>query len=145
MAIRYPVGAGTILLCNYDTGFREPEMIKRRPEVVISPRLPHRDGLCAVVPLSTTEPEQHQSYHCHLTLSEALPAPWDSKAMWVKCDMIATVGYFRLDLFRTERDQYGYRKYLHPKANPEQMRQIYAAILHGIGLGTLTKYLEKPI
>jgi uncharacterized protein YifN (PemK superfamily) len=47
MGIKYPVGIGTILLCDYSRGgFQPPEMVKKRPAVVISPRLPHRDGLC---------------------------------------------------------------------------------------------------
>ncbi|WP_198669160.1 type II toxin-antitoxin system PemK/MazF family toxin [Elioraea thermophila] len=58
MPILYPVAAGTILLCDDDTGFRPPEMVKRRPVVVVSPRLPHRDGLATVVPLSTTAPRE---------------------------------------------------------------------------------------
>lgn len=49
MAIRFPVSPGTILLCDYATGFRAPEMVKRRPAVVISPHLRHRDRLCSVV------------------------------------------------------------------------------------------------
>jgi hypothetical protein len=39
---------GTILIRDYTTGFREPEMVKRRPIVTISPRLKRRDGLITV-------------------------------------------------------------------------------------------------
>ena len=54
MAIKYPVAPGTLLLCDYALGgFKEPEMVKRRPVIVISPRLRHRDHLCTVVPLSS--------------------------------------------------------------------------------------------
>jgi mRNA interferase MazF len=145
MPIHYPVGAGTILLCNYDTGFREPEMVKRRPAVVVSPRLPFRNNLCAVVPLSTTEPARIQPYQCRIKLAEPLPKPWTSLVVWAKSDMVATVGFFRLDFFRTERDQYGKRKYLHPKLNAGQMQAVYASILCGFGLGELTKHLSGPI
>ena len=141
MAIQYAVAPGTILLCDYDTGFREPEMVKRRPAIVISPRLPHRDNLCAVVPLSTTSPDRPQDYHCELMLAPPLPSPWDNPHVWVKADMIATVCFSRLDLFQTKRDQSGKRKYLHPKLNLDQMKAVHSAILHGIGLGILTLHL----
>ena len=45
---------GTILICDYSTGFRLPEMVKKRPVVTISPRLKRRDGLITVVPLSVS-------------------------------------------------------------------------------------------
>ena len=141
MAIQFAVGPGTILLCDYSTGFREPEMVKRRPVIVVSPRLPNRDSLCAVVPLSLTRPDRPQNYHCEIALDPLLPAPFDSATAWVKGDMIATVCFNRLDLFQTKRDQTGKRKYLHPKLNPDQMKTVHSAILHGIGLGTLTLHL----
>ncbi len=141
MSIRYPPAPGTLVLCNYDTGFRPPEMIKRRPALIVSPRLPSRDGLCAVVPLSTTAPNKVMAYHCCIELETALPPPWTATTVWAKGDMIATVGLNRLDLFRTGRDQYGNRKYLQPKLTPEQFLGVRAAILHGLGLGALTKAL----
>jgi mRNA interferase MazF len=103
---------GTILICDYSTGFRVPEMVKKRPVVTISPRLKRRDGLITVVPLSTSEPEPICSHHCKIALDPVLPEPFDSAEMWVKADMIATVGFHRLDLARTGRDPFGKRKYL---------------------------------
>jgi uncharacterized protein YifN (PemK superfamily) len=142
MPILHPVGAGTILLCDYSQGgFRPPEMVKRRPAIVISPRLPNRDNLCTVVPLSLTAPEKEMPYQCRLELAESLPHPFPSKVLWVKADMLATVCFSRLDLFRTERDQYGRRKYLHPKVNPEQLRAVRCAVLHALGLPSLTVHL----
>ena len=58
MPISFPVAPGTVLLCDYSSGFRPPEMAKRRPSVVISLRLPHRNGLCTVVPLSGSSPRE---------------------------------------------------------------------------------------
>lgn len=141
MAILYPVSAGTIVLCNYATGFREPEMIKRRPAMVISPRLPHRNGLCCVVPLSMTPPDHAVDYQVKIIFDKPLPSPWDGTERWAKADMLATVSLERLDLFRTERDQYGKRKYLTIKANPEQLKLVQIAVLHGLGLGALTEHL----
>jgi mRNA interferase MazF len=56
MGIQFAVAPGIILLCDYSRGgFQAPEMVKRRPAIVISPRLRHRDGLCTVVPVSSIE------------------------------------------------------------------------------------------
>ena len=74
MAILHPLPAGTILLCNYDSGFRPPEMVKKRPCIIISPRLPHREQLCTVVPLSTTRPLRETTYQLKIDLD--LPPPW---------------------------------------------------------------------
>src|SRR5688572_16212373 len=121
MPISFPVAPGSILFCDYTTGFRAPEMVKRRPVVVISPRLPHREQLCTVVPLSTTPPSRVVDYQCGLTLASPLPAPFGVVRCWAKADMLATVALNRLDLFRTARDPItSRRRFLHPKVTPEQ-------------------------
>ena len=71
-------------------------MVKRRPAIVISPRLPHRDGLCTVVPLSGTAPARNVDYVVKLDLEAPLPEPFGQRVWWVKCDMIATVTFERL-------------------------------------------------
>lgn len=116
-------------------------MVKRRPAVVISPRLPHRNGLSAVVPLSGTEPSRPTSYVLRLELEEPLPSPFPQKVWWAKCDMISTVSHARLDLFRTARDR-GQRQYLHPKVDADAFDAIMIGVLHGLGLGHLT--LSRP-
>ena len=142
MPIQFPVAPGTILLCDY-SGFRPPEMIKRRPVVVISPRLPHRDHLCAVVPLSTTAPGRNVPYVCRLELAIGLPPPFDGERLcWAKADMVATVGFGRLDLFRTGRDVTRRRQYLHPRLSAADLQRVRAAVLHGLGLGDLTAHLD---
>lgn len=139
MAIRYPVGPGTILLCDYSLGgFREPEMVKRRPAVVISPRLPHRDGLCTVVPLSGSEPTRDVAYVVKLALAANLPPPFSQSVWWAKCDMLATVGFERLDFFRTGRDQEGKRKYIHPVLPKPDMTRIIGGVLAALGVAALT-------
>ncbi|WP_407070401.1 type II toxin-antitoxin system PemK/MazF family toxin [Neorhizobium alkalisoli] len=109
-------------------------MVKRRPAVVVSPRLPHRDGLCSVVPLSTTPPTQPVKYVVELTLASPLPVPFDSLTMWAKCDMIATVSFDRLDLFRTGRDQHGRRKYLTRRVDDAMLERIRAGVRAGLGI-----------
>lgn len=141
MAINFAVPIGTILLCDYSTGFIVPEMVKRRLAVVVSPRLPHRENLCSVVPLSQTTPEHEVPYRAKIVFEHELPSPWLGLERWAKADMLATVGFQRLDLIRTARDQYGRRKYLQPKVNPEQLAAIRGAILHALGLGLLTGHL----
>src|SRR5437773_1314132 len=137
MPLLFPVPPGTILLCDYTRGFRLPEMVKRRPAIVISPRLPHRDYLWAVVPLSTTAPARDVAYVCRLELARPLPPPFDAAVCWAKADMVATVGFERLDLFRTGRDRTGRRQYLHPRLSDADLTRVRAAVLHGLGLGSL--------
>ena len=135
MGILYAVAPRTVLLCDYSAGgFRPPEMVKRRPAVVISPRLPHRDGLCAVVPLSGSEPEKPLDYVIRLDFADPLPDPFPQRVWWAKCDLVATVGFFRLDLFRTSRGPEGKRRYLHPKLNEDQFAAVRSGVLAGLGL-----------
>jgi mRNA interferase MazF len=139
MGIKFPVGVGTILLCDYSRGgFQPPEMVKRRPAIVISPRLPHRDGLCTVVPISADQPDHDVRYVVRLEFDLPLPDPFSYKVAWAKCDMLATVGFARLDLFHTERDQYGKRRYLHPKLSEVDLQRIRIGVLHAIGYHNLT-------
>jgi len=100
MPLAYHPKIGEILLCDYETGFIPPEMTKRRPVVTISPRLRRRDNLVTVIPLSTTAPNWIENYHCEIELLQVLPKPFDSKIMWAKCDMVATVARTRLDRFK---------------------------------------------
>lgn len=107
MPIRFQLPPGSLVLCDYSLGgFRAPEMTKRRPAIVVSPRLPRRDGLWAVVPLSTTPPERPLPYVVELVLVPAPASPFSASQVWAKCDMVATVGFERLDQFRGPRDQY---------------------------------------
>ena len=136
MPLKYPVSRRTILLCDYSLGgFRPPEMVKRRPAVVIAARLPRRDNLHTIVPLSGTPSDERNLYHCKIELPSALPAPFDERVWWVKADMIATVSLERLDLFRTERDQQGRRKYLaNLCVSEEQFAVIMIAVRHALGI-----------
>jgi mRNA interferase MazF len=55
MSLTFHPDAGTIVICDYSTGFQPPEMVKVRPVVVVSPR---RRGsqLVTVVPISRGKP-----------------------------------------------------------------------------------------
>lgn len=138
MAIQYPGSPGLILRCDYSRGgFQKPEMIKPRPAIIISPRLPHRDGLCTVVPISGSHSERELDYVVRLEFNPPLPNPFPYSVAWAKCDMLATVSFQRLDLFRTERDQTGKRKYLHPKLSAEDLLRVQMGVLSALGLGHL--------
>lgn len=113
-------------------------MVKKRPAIVISPRLPHRDGLCTVVPLSGTPPRRDLNYVVKLTLAGPLPDPFQQSVWWAKCDMLATVGFERLDLFRTARDQTGKRKYLHPLLPESDMSRVLRGVMAALGVDPLT-------
>jgi mRNA interferase MazF len=143
MAIKFPEGPGTVLVCDYDLGgFKAPEMVKKRPAIVISPRLPHRDGLCTVVPISG-EPGDHETdYVVRLQFDPELPYPFTYAVAYAKCDMLATVSFSRLNLFHTARDQYGKRKYVRPKVSAYDLQRVRKGVLCALGLGNLTLAAE---
>ncbi len=134
--MKYPVKPRTIVLCDYSKGgFEAPEMVKRRPAVVLMGSLPGRPNLHTVVPLSGTPSTPNCTYQCEITLDYALPAPYDEVRWWVKADMVATVSLDRLDLFQTKRDQYGKRKYLSTlKVNEEHFLLIQNTVRKALGL-----------
>lgn len=136
MAIQYCPKAKDILLCDFNAGgFRHPEMVKRRPVVVINSRLPYRDGLVTVIPLSGSESDARAKYHCRLDLDDDLPHPFPARVWWAKCDMIASVGFARLDYFHTARDHTGRRKYLTSlQVSDAHLEQIREAVRHALGL-----------
>jgi mRNA interferase MazF len=140
MSILYYPLPGEILLCDYGVDVIPPEMEKRRPVVIVTPRLRRRGELVGVVPLSTTEPDALEDFHCHLELATPLPAPWDSPVMWAKCDMFSVLSRTRLDRFKAGRGG-GKRVFVAGKVSAEQLKAIKAALLCGLGLGSLTIHL----
>lgn len=117
-------------------------MVKRRPVIVVSPQISWRPGLCTVVALSTTPPNPPRPYHYNMTLEPLPPKPWNSPNVWVKADMIMTVGYHRLDLIRIGKDaQTGKRLYYTKCLTTEQLTEVRRCILHGLGMFGLTKCL----
>lgn len=134
LPIEYPVDRKTIVVCDFDMGgFRPPEMVKRRPAVVLVGRLPNRSGLATVVPLSGTPAPVGCDYQCEIILEQRLPAPFDGQLeWWVKANTVATVSYARLDLLRTNRGPDGRRVYLKPKVSEGQFDQIKDTILRAL-------------
>jgi len=98
MALSFHPKTGTIVICDYNTGFIPTEMAKRRLALVVSPQFKRRNNLCTVVPFSTTPPNPIMPYHYLLRLNPTLPPPYNSPEQWVKADMLATVSFNRLTL-----------------------------------------------
>ena len=133
MSLMYYPKLGEILLCDF-SGFIVPEMVKRRPVVVIVPRLSGRGDLVTIVPLSTTAPNPQMAYHVKLTLSQALPSPFSAQQMWAKGDMAMPIARVRLDRFKDGRTSSGgKRKFVSGNVSAEQLADIRTAVLRGLG------------
>ncbi|TPP10415.1 type II toxin-antitoxin system PemK/MazF family toxin [Rhizobium glycinendophyticum] len=124
---------GTILRVDLSEGFRPPEMVKRRPAIVLSPPIPGRPFLCTIVPLSTTEPRAVLAHHMQITLDPPLPHPYSSPVMWLKGDIVLTVAFHRLRLLFNGRDQ-GQRVYDVRVPDPGTLEQVRECVRHGLGL-----------
>lgn len=132
MSLEYPPAAGMLLRVDLHEGFRPPEMIKRRPCVVLNGPSADRRNLCAIIPLSTTAPTRPKDYHHQLFFESPLPAPYSSPVMWAKCDMIMSVGYHRLKLLSSGKDDEGKRVYdtrILPDETMEALRQCIRCAL----------------
>lgn len=134
MGIRFHPPVGSIVRVDLSEGFRPPEMVKRRPAVVLSPPLPGRSQLCVIVPLSTSEPLIVQAYHCLLELDPPLPFPYDNPRMWVKADMVLCVAFHRLKHLHHGKTHDGKRIPDLRIVNPEKMTEIKRCVQFALGL-----------
>lgn len=141
MPLRFHPRQGTVVVCDFGDGFRPPEMVKRRPAIVISPQIADRPGLCTVVPISTRVPHVVMPFHVELA-DLTLPHPYAEGPNWVKADMVFAASLERLDLFRAGRGRDGKRLYLTEALTREQFAQVRRAVLCGLGMSFLTKHLE---
>lgn len=73
MPLTFVPNKGTLLMCNFTTGFQPPEMVKIRPVIVISPRRRDNAQTCIVVPLSTQKPTKIKPWHINIA-KELFPA-----------------------------------------------------------------------
>ena len=125
---------GTIVICDFK-GFMEPEMTKRRPVIVVSPKRKNSPRLCTVVPLSTTAPRPVESHHVRLDFGDdPLPAPYDSSVCWAKCDMIYQVSLDRLTLPFDGKDPSGKRVYDQRIATAETLSDIRNCIARALSI-----------
>lgn len=137
MTIQYHPELGTILICDFK-GLNTPEMTKRRPVIVVSPRFKHRTKLCTVVPLSTTAPTKVERYHYKLQISPPLPEPYGSSHAWVKADMLYTVAFDRLFLPFNKKNESGNRDYDVRVIDKLDLIKIQECMIFGLGLNGLT-------
>jgi len=140
MGLQFHPEQGTIVICDFK-GFVPPEMVKRRPAVIISPRLRGRERLCTIVPLSTTAPREVAAYHFKLHVDPVLPKPYSAKFHWVKADMVYTVSLDRLNLPFEGKDATGRRRYDIRVIAKADLLSIQRCVLNGQGLTALTQYL----
>ena len=130
-------------MCDFNKGFVPPEMVKRRPVVVISHKIRRRADLCTIVALSTTAPEERMPYHGIIRLPERCPEWMRRNDVWVKGDMVYSVSFKRLDLIRLGKGIDGKRIYDYRPLHPELMSIVDRCVLSGMGFSQLTKHLEK--
>jgi mRNA interferase MazF len=140
MAIQFHPEPGTIVICDFD-GLKAPEITKRRPAIVMSPRFRNRGNLCTVVPLSTTAPQPVMPYHFRLYMEQQLPYPFAADMHWIKADMVYTVSFERLFLPFAGKDELGRRVYDVRVIEPNELVAIRRCLLHGLGLSALTEHL----
>lgn len=95
-SISFVPAAGMMLLCDFSTGFRPPEMIKVRVVIVVSERDKNRDT-CIVVPISTNENRDSDRPVVPLTQAKYGFLRADS---WAKCQIPNAVALRRLYLLR---------------------------------------------
>lgn len=138
MSLSFHPSQGMVLMCDFTTGFRAPEMVKLRPVIVISPRPRRKTQLCTVVPLSCTAPSPIESHH-HQLHPASLPGPLAEKVTWAKCDMLMTVSLDRLDRVKIGKTTSGKRLYATHAVTAADLVSVQKAILAGLGL---SKYIN---
>jgi uncharacterized protein YifN (PemK superfamily) len=126
MGLSFYPHPGHILVCDFH-GFREPEIVKVRPVMIVSSRLPYRSELATVVPISLTPPKNEVSYVVRLSCNYH-PKEKDDLPCWAKCDLLANVALSRLDRFKVDR-----RKYLAPKASDDDLSAVRAGVIAALG------------
>ncbi|MBL4660138.1 MAG: type II toxin-antitoxin system PemK/MazF family toxin [Alcanivoracaceae bacterium] len=144
MAITFHPRIGQILLCDFSQGFKEPEMVKNRPVVVITPAITGREKLVTVLALSTKKPVKKMPFHYKIS-KKSMPqlGRFQENDTWVKGDMIYTIGFHRLNRIMLGKKDHktGKRIYFNQRFGREQMKEIYRCTLHGINLGELGQYI----
>jgi uncharacterized protein YifN (PemK superfamily) len=138
MPIQFFPRAGQILICDF-SDFKEPEMCKIRPVIIVSPRLPHRSEIVTVVPISTTAPIHDFPYAVRLSKNYH-PLEADDLPCWAKCDMIMNIARRRLDGFKV-----GKRRWETPQASGDDLRAVRIGVIHGLGMGILLKNADQTI
>lgn len=139
MPIQHHPKQGQVYACDF-RGNIWPEIDKKRPVVIFTPKYAQRADVVAVVPLSTTAPEHICDFHCTLERNPVPGEPEDIK-VWAKCDMIQTVTFARLTGYWLEVVN-GKRQYLNVTVSAQDFLKIKRAVLHGLGFSGLTAHVK---
>lgn len=99
--------------------------------MVVSPKLPFRSDIVAVVPISLTAP-RHDLPFCVKLSKNYHPKEGDDLPCWAKCDMVMNLGLWRLEGFKVGR-----RKFVNPQASAEDLLAVKRGVLYGLGQGHL--------
>lgn len=117
MPINFHPKPAQVLICNFNTGFVPPEMVKARRVIVLSPYQFNKRGICTILPLSTTKPNKIEDFHFVIGAGKYSFLSKD-KDIWVKADMITTISIARLDRIRVGNS------FLSPSVNAEDFKEI---------------------
>ncbi|MBL6762180.1 MAG: type II toxin-antitoxin system PemK/MazF family toxin [PS1 clade bacterium] len=126
MAINFYPRAGQIFICDF-SHFSPPEMTKKRPIIIVSPRLKNRAKIVTIVPLSTTAPRVSDDYTVLLS-KDYDPNGSGNKRVWAKCDMVLNIGTHRLNSYKIGR-----RKYFTPETSGDDLERVRRGVLAGLG------------
>lgn len=140
MGLSYHPKPGTIVMCDFTTGFSRPEMVKRRPVLIISPKMKRGSDLCTVVAISSAAPEPVEKWHYQLP-KPSMPQrkTFQRRTSWVKADMIYRVSFDRLNRIQLDRKKgSSKRAYFDQRLGREQMADIYGCVLHALNLSHLS-------
>lgn len=130
---------GAVLICDFG-GFEPPEMVKRRPVVILRVHPTDRD-LVTVVPLSTSRPRHIERHHFAFARNP-LPTAMPSKQVWAKADMVSTICIDRLD--RCHVCVARRRVYIEVRISDAELAQIRACVAIALGLGEQTRVEWRP-
>jgi uncharacterized protein YifN (PemK superfamily) len=129
MSIPFVPGAGTMLQCDFFTGFQKPEMVKLRPVVVVSQRA--RNGrTCIVVALSTQPSREADAIAIPLATAKY---NFLAEASWAKCEMVYAVRLGRLMRLRDPQTGQGLDSRL-TTIDAADLLLVREGVKRGIGL-----------
>lgn len=121
---------GTIINCNFD-GYISPEMVKRRPVIILKRNKLH-NKLVTIVPISTTAPRKITNLHIEIE------GPVDGKQAWIKCDMIYTVCLDRLSRLK-EKDKDGLYQWVNKTLDDQQFDAVKKGVANYLSLNNNTQ------
>jgi len=144
VAISYNPDVGEVLICDFGQ-FRDPpltpafdgrlppEMIKRRPVVVLSSKI---SRACIVVPLSTTLDKAKLAKGMHVEVpKQAIPelAYFTPETRWAKSDLVSQVSHERLYMLRDPSRSHTHKHHL----SRELVAEIQKAVIKSISASWL--------